>query len=108
MAIGNYGRALGQMIRESAGQTVKGFGLGLKASAMREMPGLTAIYGISRDISSRANKNNPSAEVVKEQKVNNVIIYIQFLSSEIEKAKVSISFWLVVCIAFDSINSLPL
>jgi hypothetical protein len=73
MAIGNYGRVLGQMIRESAGQTVKGFGLGLKASAMREMPGLTAIYGMSREIKGRADKLGSSAEVVKEQKVNNVI-----------------------------------
>lgn len=75
MAIGNYGKALGQMARESVTGAVKGFGMGIKGAAMREMPAVTALYGFSREVKSRADKlsANAAVEAVREQKVNNVI-----------------------------------
>ena len=75
MAIKNYGRALGQIAKESVKGSVQGFAMGIKGAAMREMPGLTAMYGLSREVKNRANKlSDASVEAsVKEQRTNNVI-----------------------------------
>lgn len=75
MALNNYGRALGQIAQESVKGSVKGFAMGIKGAAMREMPGLTAMYGLSREVKNRANKlGDASIEAsVKEQRTNNVI-----------------------------------
>jgi len=75
MAIKNYGRALGQLATESVKGSVKGFAMGIKGAALREMPGLTAMYGLSREVKNRANKlSDASVEAsVKEQRTNNVI-----------------------------------
>jgi hypothetical protein len=87
MAIGNYGKALGQMARESVSGAVKGFGMGIKGAAMQEMPAVSALYGFSREIKGRADKlsntsgaalNNKisakaAVESVQEQKTNNII-----------------------------------
>ena len=67
MALGNYAKALGGMARESVSGAVKGFGLGIKSAALREMPGFTALYGFSKELQGRAGKmNSGAAEVVKE------------------------------------------
>ena len=74
MALGNYAKALGGMARESVSGAVKGFGLGIKSAALREMPGFTALYGFSKELKGRAGKmDSGAAEVVKEQRANNVI-----------------------------------
>jgi GH24 family phage-related lysozyme (muramidase) len=75
MALNNYGRALGQIAQESVKGSVKGFAMGIKGAALREMPGLTAMYGLSREVKNRANKlGDASIEAsVKEQRTNNVI-----------------------------------
>jgi GH24 family phage-related lysozyme (muramidase) len=75
MAIKNYGRALGQIAQESVKGSVQGFAMGIKGAALREMPGLTAMYGLSREVKNRANKlGDASVEAsVKEQRTNNVI-----------------------------------
>ena len=75
MALNNYGRALGQLAKESVKGSVKGFAMGIKGAALREMPGLTAMYGLSREVKNRANKlSDASVEAsVKEQRTNNVI-----------------------------------
>lgn len=91
MAIKNYASALGQIARESAVGSVKGFARGIKGAAMAEMPGIAAAYGLSRELKERAGKLNaklkqekvPSDKagadsssidpVVKEQRANNVI-----------------------------------
>ena len=75
MAIKNYGKALGQLATESVKGSVQGFAMGIKGAALREMPGLTAMYGLSREVKNRANKlGDASVEAsVKEQRTNNVI-----------------------------------
>ena len=54
MALNNYGRALGQLATESVKGSVKGFAMGIKGAAMSEMPGLTALMGLSREVKGRA------------------------------------------------------
>jgi hypothetical protein len=76
MALNNYGRALGQLAKESVKGSVKGFAMGIKGAAMNEMPGLTAMYGLSRQVKDRANKLSEASAIdasVKEQRTNNVI-----------------------------------
>ena len=76
MALNNYGRALGQLATESVKGSVKGFAMGIKGAAMSEMPGLTALMGLSREAKGRADKlGNASAmdASVKEQRTNNII-----------------------------------
>ena len=74
MAISSYGRALGEMARESVTGSVKGFASGVKSAAMSEMPGITSAYGMIKDIRSRAGKMDPAQSAsVKEQKLGNVI-----------------------------------
>jgi GH24 family phage-related lysozyme (muramidase) len=76
MALNNYGRALGQLATESVKGSVAGFAKGIKGAAMSEMPGLTAMYGLSREVKNRANKLSDASFVdasVKEQKTNNII-----------------------------------
>ena len=76
MALNNYGRALGQLAQESVKGSVKGFAMGIKGAALNEMPGLTAMYGLSREVKNRANKLSDASFVdasVKEQKTNNII-----------------------------------
>ena len=76
MALNNYGRALGQLATESVKGSVKGFAMGIKGAAMNEMPGLTAMYGLSREVKSRADKLGEASAIdasVKEQRTNNVI-----------------------------------
>lgn len=76
MALNNYGRALGQLATESVKGSVKGFAMGIKGAALNEMPGLTAMYGLSREVKNRANKLSDASMVdasVKEQKTNNII-----------------------------------
>jgi len=76
MALNNYGRALGQLAKESVKGSVKGFAMGIKGAALNEMPGLTAMYGLSREVKNRANKLSDASFVdasVKEQKTNNII-----------------------------------
>ena len=53
--IGNYGAALGQTLKDSAGGIVKGFGYGLKGAALSEMPGLVAGYGAFSALRKNAN-----------------------------------------------------
>jgi GH24 family phage-related lysozyme (muramidase) len=76
MALNNYGRALGQLATESVKGSVKGFAMGIKGAALNEMPGLTAMYGLSREVKNRANKLSDASSMdasVKEQKTNNII-----------------------------------
>ena len=76
MALNNYGRALGQLATESVKGSVKGFAMGIKGAAMNEMPGLTALMGLSREVKGRADRlGNASAmdASVKEQRTNNII-----------------------------------
>ena len=76
MALNNYGKALGQLATESVKGSVKGFAMGIKGAAMSEMPGLTALMGLSREVKGRADKfGNASAmdASVKEQRTNNII-----------------------------------
>jgi GH24 family phage-related lysozyme (muramidase) len=76
MALNNYGRALGQLATESVKGSVAGFAKGIKGAAMSEMPGLTAMYGLSREVKNRANKLSDASSMdasVKEQKTNNII-----------------------------------
>ena len=76
MALNNYGRALGQLATESVKGSVKGFAMGIKGAAMNEMPGLTALMGLSREVKSRADKLGEASAIdasVKEQKTNNII-----------------------------------
>jgi GH24 family phage-related lysozyme (muramidase) len=76
MALNNYGRALGQLATESVKGSVKGFAMGIKGAALNEMPGLTAMYGLSREVKNRANKLSDASSIdasVKEQKTNNII-----------------------------------
>ena len=76
MALNNYGRALGQLAQESVKGSVKGFAMGIKGAALREMPGLTAMYGLSREVKDRANKLSDASAIdasVKEQRTNNII-----------------------------------
>lgn len=76
MALNNYGRALGQLAQESVKGSVKGFAMGIKGAALNEMPGLTAMYGLSREVKSRADKLGEASAVdasVKEQRTNNII-----------------------------------
>jgi hypothetical protein len=53
--IGNYGAALGDTLKQSAGGIVKGFGYGLKGAALSEMPGLVAGFGAFSALSKKAN-----------------------------------------------------
>jgi hypothetical protein len=53
--IGNYGAALGQTLKDSAGGIIKGFGYGLKGAALSEMPGLVAGYGAFSALRKNAN-----------------------------------------------------
>ena len=53
--IGNYGAALGDTLKQSAGGIVKGFGYGLKGAALSEMPGLVAGYGAFSALRKNAN-----------------------------------------------------
>jgi GH24 family phage-related lysozyme (muramidase) len=76
MALNNYGKALGQLAQESVKGSVKGFAMGIKGAAMREMPGLTAMYGLHREVKDRANKLSDASAIdasVKEQRTNNII-----------------------------------
>jgi GH24 family phage-related lysozyme (muramidase) len=76
MALNNYGRALGQLAQESVKGSVKGFAMGIKGAALSEMPGLTAMYGLSRQVKNRADKLSDASmddASVKEQRTNNVI-----------------------------------
>jgi GH24 family phage-related lysozyme (muramidase) len=79
MAIRNYASALGQIAQESVKDSVVGFGKGIKGAALSEMPGITALYGLGKELKNRANKLSDSSsdetakESVKEQKKNNVI-----------------------------------
>ena len=76
MALNNYGKALGQLATESVKGSVQGFAMGIKGAALREMPGLTAMYGLSREVKSRADKLGEASAIdasVKEQRTNNVI-----------------------------------
>ena len=76
MALNNYGRALGQLATESVKGSVKGFAMGIKGAAMSEMPGLTALVGLSRDVTGRANQLGNASAIdasVKEQRPNNII-----------------------------------
>lgn len=76
MALNNYGKALGQLAIESVKGSVKGFAMGIKGAAMNEMPGLTALMGLSREVKSRADKLGEASAVdasVKEQRTNNII-----------------------------------
>ena len=76
MALNNYGKALGQLATESVKGSVKGFAMGIKGAAMSEMPGLTALMGLSREVKSRADKLGEASAIdasVKEQRTNNVI-----------------------------------
>jgi hypothetical protein len=76
MALNNYGRALGQLAKESVKGSVKGFTMGIKGAAMSEMPGLTALAGLSREVKGRANQLGNASAIdasVKEQKTNNII-----------------------------------
>ena len=76
MALNNYGRALGQLATESVKGSVKGFAMGIKGAALSEMPGLTAMYGLGREVKSRADKLGEASAIdasVKEQRTNNII-----------------------------------
>lgn len=76
MALNNYGKALGQLAQESVKGSVKGFAMGIKGAALNEMPGLTAMYGLGREVKSRANKLGEASAIdasVKEQRTNNII-----------------------------------
>lgn len=76
MALNNYGRALGQLAKESVKGSVKGFAMGIKGAALNEMPGLTAMYGLHREVKDRANKLSDASAIdasVKEQRTNNII-----------------------------------
>lgn len=76
MALNNYGRALGQLATESVKGSVKGFAMGIKGAAMSEMPGLTALAGLSREVKGRANQLGNASAIdasVKEQRTNNII-----------------------------------
>jgi GH24 family phage-related lysozyme (muramidase) len=76
MALNNYGRALGQLAKESVKGSVKGFAMGIKGAAMSEMPGLTALAGLSREVKGRANQLGNASAIdasVKEQRTNNII-----------------------------------
>ena len=76
MALNNYGRALGQLATESVKGSVAGFAKGIKGAAMSEMPGLTALVGLSREVKGRANQLGNASAIdasVKEQKTNNII-----------------------------------
>ena len=76
MALNNYGRALGQLAKESVKGSVKGFAMGIKGAALNEMPGLTAMYGLGREVKNRANKLSEASAIdasVKEQRTNNII-----------------------------------
>lgn len=76
MALNNYGRALGQLAQESVKGSVKGFAMGIKGAALSEMPGLTAMYGLGREVKSRADKLGEASAIdasVKEQRTNNII-----------------------------------
>lgn len=53
--IGNYGAALGDTLKQTAGGIVKGFGYGLKGAALSEMPGLVAGYGAFSALRKNAN-----------------------------------------------------
>jgi len=76
MALNNYGKALGQLAQESVKGSVKGFAMGIKGAAMNEMPGLTALMGLSREVKGRADKLGNASAIdasVKEQRTNNII-----------------------------------
>lgn len=76
MALNNYGRALGQLAKESVKGSVKGFAMGIKGAALNEMPGLTALMGLSREVKGRAEKLGEASAIdasVKEQRTNNII-----------------------------------
>ena len=76
MALNNYGRALGQLAQESVKGSVKGFTMGIKGAAMNEMPGLTALMGLSREVKGRADRLGSASAIdasVKEQRTNNII-----------------------------------
>jgi len=76
MALNNYGRALGQLAKDSVKGSVKGFAMGIKGAALNEMPGLTAMYGLGREVKNRANKLSEASAIdasVKEQRTNNII-----------------------------------
>jgi murein DD-endopeptidase MepM/ murein hydrolase activator NlpD len=53
--IGNYGAALGDALKQTAGGIVKGFGYGLKGAMLSEMPGLVAGYGAFSSLRKDAN-----------------------------------------------------
>ena len=53
--IGNYGAALGDTLKQTAGGIVKGFGYGLKGAMMAEAPALVAGYGAFSSLSKKAN-----------------------------------------------------
>lgn len=84
--LGSYAQALGGLAKEAAVGGLKGFAQGMKMSAMREMPALTAGVAFAKDVRSRAakiedaksSKNtarqvNATENLVKQQVANNVI-----------------------------------
>ena len=75
MAIGSFGRALGQIAKESVTGSVKGFASGVKGAFLSEMPGITSAYGFAKDVRGRMSKmgDEKTNVVAKEQRTGNLI-----------------------------------
>ena len=67
----DYLKALGKMASEKSSEAVTGFARGAKGAFLSEMPGITSAAGFASTLKKYGNSKE--AEVVKEQKVNNVI-----------------------------------
>ena len=72
MAIGSFGRALGQIAKESVTGSVKGFASGVKGAFLSEMPGVTSAYGFAKDVRGRMADQGTNV-VAKEQRTGNLI-----------------------------------
>ena len=72
MAIGSFGRALGQIAKESVTGSVKGFASGVKGAFLSEMPGITSAYGFAKDVRGRMADQGTNV-VAKEQRTGNLI-----------------------------------
>lgn len=72
MAIGSFGRALGQMAKESITGSARGFASGVKGAFLSEMPGVSSVYGFAKDVRSRMADSGANV-VAKEQRTGNLI-----------------------------------
>jgi len=67
--IGNYGAALGDSLKQTAGGIVKGFGYGLKGAMMAEAPALVAGYGAFSSLSKKANSMGQAKQAMAQGKI---------------------------------------